>query len=141
MLRRKLRVLVVDDDPDTRETVTDLVTLLGHECDSAGSGAEALEVLERFEPHVILLDLGLPDISGHDVARTIRASRCSDITIVAISGRSEVADRARSKESGIDLHLVKPVGAETLGQVLGDSFSPKDCKTPWRRSGLTGFTR
>jgi CheY-like chemotaxis protein len=115
------RVLLVDDDEDTRETVAELLELLGHECATAGSGSEALSTLARFDPHVIFVDIGLPDMTGHDLARAIRALERAQVPIIAVSGRAQPSDIARSLEHGIDLHLAKPIGYESLREIVGDA--------------------
>jgi CheY-like chemotaxis protein len=115
------RILFVDDDDDTREMDQELFELLGHECVTAGSGGEALAALDHFDPHVIFLDIGLPDMSGQELARAIRARLGDEIPIIAVSARSQPADVQRSMDSGIDLHLPKPIGVETFRRLVGDA--------------------
>lgn len=113
------RILVVDDDADTRDTVADLLGLLGHECITAATAEEALEAFEAFGPNVVFVDIGLPDMSGHQLAQVIRAKYGAAVPIIAVSGRSQPSDLARSRECGIDLHMVKPVGYDALRNVVG----------------------
>jgi CheY-like chemotaxis protein len=143
------RVLLVDDDEDTRESVAELLELLGHECATAGSGGEALSTLERFDPHVIFVDIGLPDMSGHELARAIRTLERPQVPIIAVSGRAQPADIARSLEHGIDLHLAKPIGYEALREIVGDA-QPARSRAPsrggarrpaWASSGPGGTAR
>ena len=115
------RVLFVDDDEDTRETIAELIALLGHECVTAGSGAQCLAALDRFVPHVIFVDIGLPDMTGHELAAIIRKTRLPDVTIIAVSGRAAPSDVERSLEAGITMHLAKPIGCDTLRQLVGDA--------------------
>ena len=87
--KRKSRVLVVDDQPDCAEVVSVLLTIMGYECQSAGTGSEALEQAEKFEPDVVLLDLHLPDVSGYEVARELRRRAGKrPLHIAAVSGSS-----------------------------------------------------
>ncbi len=112
------KVLLVEDDRETREIIAELLMLLGHQCRAAGTAASALEALADYAPQVVLLDLGLPDMSGHDLARRVRA-RCGQPTLIAaVTGRVRPSDIRRSFESGIDLHLAKPIGCHALRRVL-----------------------
>ena len=117
--KRKPRVLVVDDQADCAEVVSVLLTIMGYECQSAGSGTEALSQAETFEPDVMLLDLGLPDVSGYEVARELRrrAGR-RPLTIAAVTGISHPDVRARTHAAGFDQHLVKPADAAKLRHVM-----------------------
>lgn len=117
--KRKPRVLVVDDQPDCAEVVSVLLTIMGYECQSAGSGTEALEQADQFMPDVVLLDLGLPDVSGYEVARELRrrAGR-RPLHIAAVTGSSHPDIRARTHAAGFDQHLVKPADAAKLRHVL-----------------------
>ncbi len=117
--KRKPRVLVVDDQADCAEVVSVLLTIMGYECQSAATGSEALEQAEAFMPDVVLLDLGLPDVSGYEVARELRrrAGR-RPLHIAAVTGSSHPDDRARTHAAGFDQHLVKPADAAKLRHVL-----------------------
>jgi CheY-like chemotaxis protein len=95
-----------------------LVRLLGHEACSARTAAEALAMLETFAPDVIVLDLGLPDRTGYEVAMTIRARDGRQPFIAAMTGWNASADRVHSYAAGIDLHVVKPASAENLTQIF-----------------------
>jgi len=111
------RILVVDDNRDATESLTTLLQLTGHETRSAFDGRLALEVAEGFRPEVILLDLGLPELNGYEVARRIRAQPWgSDAVLVALTGWGQEDDRRKSTEAGFDAHLVKPVNH---GQLMG----------------------
>ena len=113
------RVLIVDDNRDAARTLELLLRSLGHETRVAYDGAEALAAAPSFEPHVVLLDIGLPGIDGYEVARRLRAMReLERVRIVAITGWGQEADRQRSREAGFDLHLVKPVDPNELARIL-----------------------
>jgi CheY-like chemotaxis protein len=119
------RVLVVDDDADTREMTAELLVVLGHDVRTAATGNEALAALDAFWPDVAFVDIGLPDISGHEVAARMRAVRpLGTMVIVALSGRSQAADIERSVAAGMDMHLVKPIGYDSLRRVVGDARPP-----------------
>ena|SRR5688572_6680026 len=121
------RVLLVDDDADTRDALAELFILLGHQCRTAGTGADALAAIESFRPQILFVDIGLPDMTGHDLAREIRAREIEParVPIIAVSGRAQPADVERSLESGIDLHLAKPIGIDALRKLVGDATQAK----------------
>jgi len=113
------RVLVVDDNPDAGDTLATLLRILGAEVHVARSGAQALAMLERFTPSVAVLDIGMPEMNGYELARAVRA-RLSDapITLVALTGWAQAADRQRALDAGFDHHMVKPPNIQVLQQVL-----------------------
>lgn len=115
-----LRVLVVEDDADTRDTLTMLLTMEGHEVRTARTGPEALAAVRARTPDVVLLDLGLPGLDGWQVALRMRAAEAGPRKppIIALTGRALEADRRRSAESGIDLHLAKPADPAQLLEIL-----------------------
>jgi len=118
------RILVVDDNVDAADAMTALLELDGHEVRTVYSGEEALKIFSHFTPQVVLLDLGLPGISGTDVAREIRAMPSNhDVTLIAVTGWGQPQDRARTAEAGFDLHFTKPVDAAQLKEVI-ESVSP-----------------
>ncbi|WP_160174741.1 hybrid sensor histidine kinase/response regulator [Caballeronia grimmiae] len=113
------RILVVDDNVDAADAMTALLELEGHEVRTVYSGEEAVEILSRYSPEVILLDLGLPGMSGLDVARHIRATpSMKDVTLVAITGWGQPQDRARTADAGFDFHFTKPVDVGQLSQAI-----------------------
>jgi len=115
----QLRVLVVDDSEDSVESLALLLGLWGHEVTTARDGAAALDLVSRKPPHVVLLDIGLPGISGYEVAKRILAREGGkDILLVALTGYGQAEDRRRAKEAGFTVHLVKPVVPETLQRLL-----------------------
>jgi PAS domain S-box-containing protein len=113
------RVLVVDDNTDAAATLELLLRSLGHEVETAYDGIEALRVAAAFAPDIVLLDIGLPGLDGYEVARRLRAlHRERPLRIIAITGWGQEADRERSQEAGVDVHLVKPVDPTTLTSLL-----------------------
>jgi CheY-like chemotaxis protein len=94
----------------------------GYRCMHAETGARAVELARSFEPDVVLLDIGLPDITGFEVARILRAQAGGDrIFIAAITGWAQPEDREQSKASGIDRHLLKPVAIEAIRTIMLDA--------------------
>jgi CheY-like chemotaxis protein len=110
-----LRILVVDDEADIREMTLYLLTMWGHEVHTADSGEQAIAAAVSLRPDLVMLDIGLPDIHGYDVARRIRAELGDACPrLVAVTGYGQRHDRARSVDAGIDEHLVKPPKPEAL---------------------------
>jgi signal transduction histidine kinase/ActR/RegA family two-component response regulator len=113
------RILVVEDNEDVARSLAELLTASGCTTDIATTGSEAIAKALAEAPDTLLVDLDLPDISGFEVARKVRAERGPDgMLIVAISGFGHQRAQERSKESGIDHHLVKPVDVELLMDLL-----------------------
>jgi CheY-like chemotaxis protein len=113
------RVLIVEDYPDAAEVLCELLEMLGHRAEHVHSGERAVAAAEDFDPDVVLVDLGLPDIDGYEVARRLRVwGRRRSLTIGALTGWSRAEDVARIKESGFDLHLIKPASLDMLVKVL-----------------------
>jgi PAS domain S-box-containing protein len=115
-----LRVLVVDDNRDAADTLSMLLTLVGADARAAYDGEDALDTLASHEADVILLDLGMPGMDGYAVANRIRSdARYRNMTLVAVTGRGQEKDRARSKAEGFDHHLSKPTDFNHLVGLLG----------------------
>jgi PAS domain S-box-containing protein len=113
------RVLVVDDNTDAAESLATLVEMWGHEVRSAHDGPAALAAAEEFRPDVILLDIGLPGLTGYEVAGRLRARpEFQSVRLIALTGWGQDADRERSRAAGFELHLVKPVDPTELKKIL-----------------------
>jgi CheY-like chemotaxis protein len=108
------RVLVVDDHYDTTDVIEIFLGRLGHVVRTAYCGTDALEVIESFVPDCAIIDLGLPDVSGYEVARVLRR-RFTTIRLIALSAR-QLWERAR--DSGFDRHLLKPINAITIAHLV-----------------------
>jgi two-component system, OmpR family, KDP operon response regulator KdpE len=106
------KVLLVDDEPNILATLAPLLRTRGYDVLIAMSGRAAVDVVERDNPDLIVLDLGLPDIDGVEVCRTVRESK--DIPIVVLSARGAEGDKVRALDSGADDYVTKPFGAEEL---------------------------
>jgi DNA-binding response OmpR family regulator len=115
---RQRRILIVDDDLDTAELFGTLLTIHGHRCKWTGTGSDALAQAAEFCPHIVLVDLSLPDISGYDVARRLRAHAGPSIYLAAVTGWSSPDYRRRACDAGFDQHIVKPVDSETLRNLV-----------------------
>jgi len=114
-----LRILVVDDNLDQAHSTAMLLGSSGHAVRVAHTGPTALDVAAEFEPDVVLLDIGLPELDGYEVARRLREQpRFRNLRLVAITGYSQESDRRRSRAAGFDHHLVKPVDLQKLQEVL-----------------------
>jgi CheY-like chemotaxis protein len=117
---KRLKVLVVDDQPDAADTVATLLSLMGYDARAAYSGREALQLFNELQPRVVLMDLGMPEMSGFEAAARIRLMpQGTSTTIVALTAWGDEMNRRLSREASIDYHVVKPAAAETLQEVLG----------------------
>ncbi|HTF88665.1 MAG TPA: ATP-binding protein [Planctomycetota bacterium] len=118
---RARRILVVDDNQDTALSLAALLTLNGCDTQTARDGVEAVEKASSYRPEIVLLDIGLPKLSGYDACRAIRAQAGGrDIVMVALTGWGQDEDRLKSIEAGFDSHLVKPVDHDRLIRLLSD---------------------
>jgi CheY-like chemotaxis protein len=115
---RSRRVLIVDDNKDAADSLAELLQISGHQTTVAYSAESALEEFKRNEPQVVLLDLGLPQLDGYEVARRIRQSG-SSARLIALSGYGRPQDRERAALAGFDSHLTKPVDLASLEAALG----------------------
>ena len=113
------RILVADDNVDALDSLAMLLEFAGHEVRKARDGEEAIECARAWQPDVMLLDIGMPKLTGYDVAQRVRAEPWgAGIKLVAISGWGQSEDVRRSRESGFDQHLVKPISFESLNGIL-----------------------
>jgi CheY-like chemotaxis protein len=109
------RVLIADDNRDGAETLGMFLQTLGHEVHIAHTGTEALEAARRLKPHIGVLDIGMPDLSGYEVARRIRMEAWGDrVTLIAVTGWGQEDDKRRAHAAGFDHHLTKPIDPEQL---------------------------
>ena len=115
-----LHILIVEDNDDGRNTMKMLLSLEGHEVKAVATGASALVLVAGWTPDVALLDIGLPDMTGYDVARHLRKQFAQlPLRIIAMSGFGQAEDQRRAFDAGIDLYLTKPVSPEELMRALG----------------------
>jgi CheY-like chemotaxis protein len=113
-------VLVVVDNRDAALTVAAGLELLGYDVRIAHDGPSALEVARGFNPHVCLLDIGLPVMDGYELARRLRAEDGppGPLRLIALTGYGQESDRRRSLEAGFDAHAVKPVTLDVLERMV-----------------------
>ena len=114
------RILIVDDNRDSADSLAMLFEITGNQTYLAHDGVEALESIEKYHPEVVLLDIGLPKLDGHEVCRRVREQPWGkDIRIIALTGWGQEEDRRKSEEAGFNGHLVKPVDYDKLLALLG----------------------
>jgi len=111
------RVLIVDDNADSARLMAELIRTLGHEVEALTEPEDAVATILQQQPDVVFLDIGLPGVSGYDIAAAVR-ERGFRRQLVAVTGYGQPADRARSREAGFDLHWVKPVEPRRLEALL-----------------------
>jgi PAS domain S-box-containing protein len=113
------RILVVDDNVDSANSLSMLLELEGHDAFVVHDGPSAIDAAEKRRPDVVLLDIGLPRMNGHEVCRALRERPWSkDLVVIALTGWGQTEDRRKSQDAGFDGHLVKPVNYATLAELL-----------------------
>jgi CheY-like chemotaxis protein len=126
----RTRILVVDDNLDSATSMSLLLKLDGHDVKMAHDGPAALACAKAFHPQVILLDIGLPGMSGYEVARELRRDESfADVVLIALTGYGQAEDRRKSKAAGFDHHLTKPLDDDALATVL-DSMLGSSTTSP-----------
>ncbi len=114
-----LRIVVADDNADTAHSLSLLLEALGHEARIAHNGIQALGIAHEFQPDAMIIDIGMPGLDGHDLARRVRAEEWGkNLLLIAASGWGQDEDKQRSLEAGFNMHLVKPVELKTLEGLL-----------------------
>jgi len=117
--RHRRRILVVDDNQDSAESLTLLLRAAGHEASLATDGRGALRMAQDLRPEVVFLDIGMPRMNGYEVARRLRQQPWAKRTrLVALTGWGQEEDRRLAHEAGFDDHLVKPASAAALSELL-----------------------
>ena len=124
VLPARCRVLVVDDNEDAALSLAMMLDVMGYEVRTAHDGLEAVKAADEFLPEAALLDIGLPSLSGYDVARHIRGNRGDEVLLVAITGWGTAEDVRRSEEAGFDHHFTKPADPERLRNILLQECPP-----------------
>jgi CheY-like chemotaxis protein len=111
-------ILIVEDDADTREMLRLTLELDGHRVEAAATGGEAVELAAGTRPEVMIIDLGLPDIQGHEVARRVRARIGDDLYLIALTGYGRAEDVREAEAAGFDAHVLKPATSDDLARAL-----------------------
>jgi signal transduction histidine kinase/ActR/RegA family two-component response regulator len=120
-----LKILVVDDNVDAADSIAILLSMEGHQTQTVNNARDALIAATEFRPDVVLLDIGLPEMDGYEVARRLRSENAiENLRLVAVTGYGQPADRARAQAAGFDKHLVKPVEPAALNEFLRTVQSP-----------------
>jgi two-component system CheB/CheR fusion protein len=117
--QQPLRVVIVEDNDDSRLMMCELLTVSGFDCQSASDGLRGLELIERVRPDVALIDIGLPELDGLEVARRVRElpELCAT-HLIALTGYGQREDRDAVRKAGFDTHLIKPVDFDGLMKLL-----------------------
>ncbi len=116
-----LRIVVADDNQDAADGLSALLTMMGNEVRTVYDGEAAVQAAGEFDPHLMLLDIGMPRLNGLEAARAIRRQqRRRNVILVAVTGWGQDEDRRKSREAGFDLHLVKPVDPQVLMKMLAE---------------------
>lgn len=122
---RAIRVVIVEDNDDSRMMLCELLELSGFECHAAATGALGLAAINELQPDVALVDIGLPELDGLEVARQLRRDRRHDeLLLVALTGYGQREDREAARRAGFDTHLVKPVDFDALLELLRTQTKP-----------------
>jgi CheY-like chemotaxis protein/two-component sensor histidine kinase len=123
---RSTRMLIIEDGRDTADSLALLLRAQGAEVRCAYNGAEGIERAKNWKPHVALIDIGLPDMTGYEVARRIKQNRGADTLLVAATGFGDDATEKRVRDSGFAEHLVKPVDREKLYAIVTSHLEASD---------------
>jgi len=130
-------VLVVEDNPDGRESLRDLLEIWGYRVSLAADGFEGIDKALSVHPDVALVDIGLPGLDGNEVARRIRSALGNDeISLIAMTGYGQPEDRRRALQAGFDRYLVKPVDPNILSQLLAEMRLPGELRHPAGESSV-----
>jgi len=120
------RVLLIDDNVDAASMMQALLTALGYTVEAANTGRQGLALARSFRPHIVFLDLGMPIMSGYEVAIALRRMPgLDDVFLLALTGWNDQATRRAVVAAGFDRHLVKPANFEQITSILDDYFAPR----------------
>jgi PAS domain S-box-containing protein len=128
------RILVADDNIDAADSLAMILELAGHDVRVAHNGRAALSVAHSFRPHTVLLDIGMPQLNGYEVARALRQEPWgAGITLIALTGWGQESDQLKAMDAGFDRHLTKPVDPETLERLMISPSRKGDARWSERR--------
>lgn len=122
---RPCRVLLVEDNTDAREMLKQVLEMEGHDVVEAADGLSGVAAGDAHDIDVAVVDIGLPDIDGHEVARRLRQGRSGRATLIALTGYGQPEDRERALAAGFDIHLVKPATLERLNEAIALAAAPR----------------
>jgi len=121
-----IKILVADDNRDAADSLALLLEMNGHEVAVAHSGEEALRIARQQLPHAMILDIGMPDVTGYEVARRVRAeSWGSDVLLIAATGWGQKEDKDRASSAGFDCHMTKPADPDAIEGLLQEFVSSR----------------
>jgi signal transduction histidine kinase len=120
----RCRALIVDDNRDSADTMAMMLQMLGHDTECIYDPRQTTDAVASFDPDIVFLDIGMPGLSGYDVARSLRASAGAQLTLVAVTGWGHAEDRRRTAEAGFDHHLVKPADMAAISGIC-NSLTPR----------------
>jgi CheY-like chemotaxis protein len=127
--RVQRHILLIEDSDDNRELMRDLLEMEGFRVDVASDGAQGVEQALALRPEIAIVDIGLPELDGYEVARQVRAALGGGITLVALTGYGQPSDQYRATQAGFDAHLTKPVNLSDLEAILsGTPSASKDAR-------------
>ena len=124
------RVLVVDDNEDAADSLATLLDVLGYSVRVAYDGPDAIVAADEFRPDAALLDIGLPKLSGYDIARHMRNTRGEGVLLVAITGWGQEDDRRKARDAGFDHHFTKPADFDLLMALLQQELRHRKSANP-----------
>jgi signal transduction histidine kinase/CheY-like chemotaxis protein len=124
------RIVVIEDNADEREALVTALRLLGCDVRAGATGREGMALALSDQPDLVLVDIGLPDVDGYEVARRLRTRLGHDVQLVALTGYGQEADRRRSAEAGFDAHLVKPIVGEDVLRLTRTSLPRRSSGPP-----------
>jgi CheY-like chemotaxis protein len=116
-------VLVAEDIPDAAEMMRLMIQCMGHEVRVAADGVEAVAIAEEFNPHIALLDIGMPRMDGYEAARRIRTALGQRVLLVALTGWGQEEDQRRAHDAGFDRHVTKPAEPALLESLIASAAS------------------
>jgi len=111
-------ILLVEDNEDVREVMPETLTMDGYQVEVAVDGATALQAATTLNPQLVVIDIGLPDMDGYEVARRMRKALGTSVVLVALTGYNTPEDRQEAYRAGFDAHLVKPADPDALERIL-----------------------
>ena len=117
-------ILIIEDHDDAREALRALLELEGHQVSAAAAGPQGIELARRHAPDIALIDIGLPEVDGYEVARRLRALGPGRPYLIALTGYGQPEDVKRARDAGFDTHLLKPVDPDALTKVLSAAPRP-----------------
>lgn len=118
------KILVVDDNVDSGESMAFVLRSLGHQADYVSDPRRVLAAVKEKKPDAVFLDIGMPHLDGYQLAQMLKRDN-QDMCIVAISGHDSPQDRKRGREAGFDAHVAKPADANMLQSILATIFGPR----------------